>query len=199
MNEISRFEDRQTEDGAGKVPHDIEAEQQLLGALLTDNDVYNRIDNLVGPHHFYDPVHADIFREATQKIANNALASPVTLRPVMETHEGLKQLGGPQYLLRLAGAAIATFAARDYAVMIRDLAMRRRLIRIGGDMTARAGIHEADNEPSQQIVKAEQELYELAEEGGSARGFQSFLSAVRDAVQVANAAYMRDTGRAARE
>ena len=194
MNEISRIEDRKAEDGAGKVPHDIEAEQQLLGALLTDNDVYDRIANLVAPHHFYDPVHADIFREAAQKISANALASPVTLRPVLETHEGLKQLGGPQYLLRLAGAAIATFAARDYAVMIRDLALRRALVRIGGDVAARAADFTKDNDPPAQIVKAEQALYELAEEGGSARGFQSFLSAVRDAVQVANAAYMRDGG-----
>jgi replicative DNA helicase len=192
MNEISRFEDRQAEDGAGKVPHDIEAEQQLLGALLTDNDVYDRIANLVAPHHFYDPVHADIFREAAQKITTNALASPVTLRPVLEAHEGLKQLGGPQYLLRLAGAAIATFAARDYATMIRELAMRRALMRIGGDVSARATLFEQGNDPAAQIVKAEQELYELAEEGGASRGFQFFVSAVRDAVRVANAAHMRD-------
>ncbi|MBM9594332.1 replicative DNA helicase [Roseitranquillus sediminis] len=194
MNEISRVEGRQAEDGAAALPHNIEAEQQLLGAILTDNDVYDRVANLISARHFYDPVHARIWETAEARITKNALASPVTLKPFLEADEGLKELGGPAYLLRLASAAIASFAARDYAQMIRDLAIRRSLMGIGRDISARAAEVTAESEPQSQIVEAEQALYKLAESGGAVRGFRSFLSAVKDAVQVANAAYMRDGG-----
>ncbi len=175
-------------------PHNIEAEQQLLGAILTSNDVYDRIASLVKPEHFYDPVHQRIFERAAARIQKNALASPVTLKPFFEDDEGLRELGGPAYLVRLAGAAISAYAARDYAQMIYDLAVRRELIGLGRDIAARAAKVEVDSEPREQIIEAEQRLYKLGEQGVAERGFQSFLKAVTDAVNVANAAYQRDGG-----
>ncbi|WP_371059894.1 replicative DNA helicase [Rhodosalinus sp. 5P4] len=176
------------------MPHSIEAEQQLLGAILTNNDVYDRVANLIGPQHFYEPVHARIFELAAARIAKNNLASPVTLKAFMEDDEGLKELGGPAYLARLAGAAIAAFAVRDYAQLIYDLAVRRELIALGRDIAARAARVDVAEEPREQIVVAEQALYSLAEQGQAQSGFQSFLSAVTDAVKVANAAYQREGG-----
>ena len=179
---------------AETMPHSIEAEQQLLGAILTNNDIYDRISSLVQGRHFYEPVHARIFEVAAARIAKNALASPVTLKTFLEDDEGLRDLGGPAYLARLAGAAISAFAARDYAQMIYDLAVRRELIHLGRDIAAKAARVEVTSEPREQIVEAEQELYRLAEQGTSESGFQSFLRAVTDAIKVANAAYQRDGG-----
>ena len=175
-------------------PHNIEAEQQLLGAILTNNDVYDRVAGVINESHFYDPVHARIYEVAASRIAKNALASPVTLKAFLEDDPGLKELGGPAYLVRLAGAAISSFAARDYAQMVYDLAIRRKLMDLGRDITAKAALVEVANEPKEQIVEAEQALYKLGEAGQSASGFQSFLKAVTDAVNVANAAYQRDGG-----
>ncbi len=121
----------------GVLPHHIEAEQQLLGAILTNNDVYDRVASIINATHFYEPVHQRIYEIAASRIAKNALASPVTLKAFMEEDEGLKELGGPAYLARLAGAAISSFAARDYAQMIYDLAIRRELIRLGEDISAK--------------------------------------------------------------
>ncbi len=176
------------------MPHSIEAEQQLLGAILTNNEIFDRVSSLVGPQHFYDPVHARIFETAAARIQRNALASPVTLKAFLEDDPGLQELGGPAYLVRLAGAAISAFAARDYAQMIYDFAIRRELISLGHDIAARAGQVDVDSEPREQIVEAEQKLYQLAEQGRSETGFQSFLKAVTDAVNVANAAYQREGG-----
>jgi len=195
MNEISVFNPTGAGiEAADSVPHSIEAEQQLLGAILTNNDIYDRVAAIIGPQHFYDPVHARIFETAAARITRNALASPVTLRAFLEEDEGLKELGGPAYLVNLAGAAISTYAARDYAQMIYDLAIRRELIGLGHDIAARAARVEIGSEPAEQIVEAEQKLYNLAEQGKSDTGFQSFLKAVKDAVDVANAAYQRDGG-----
>jgi len=179
---------------ADQLPHSIEAEQQLLGAILTNNDLYDRIASIIGPQHFYDPVHAKIFETAAARITKNALASPVTLKAFLEDDPGLAELGGPAYLARLAGAAISAFAARDYAQMIYDMAIRRELIAVGRDIADRATRMDVTSEPREQIVMAEQTLYSLAEQGQADSGFQSFLKAVTDAVQVANAAYQRDGG-----
>jgi len=180
-------------EAAGKgPPHNIEAEQALLGALLVNNEVYDRVAAVVRPEHFYDPVHARIFEVAANRIQKNALASPVTLKPFFDEDEGLKALGGPAYLARLAGASISLFAARDYAQLVYDLAIRRELIVIGQDIAEKATRMELDREPRDQIVEAEQALYQLGEQGKVDKGFQSFLRAAYDAVQVANAAHQRE-------
>jgi len=196
MNEVRAIQDVQAEspESSGALPHNIEAEQQLLGAILTNNDIYDRIASVVGPQHFHDPVHSRIYEIAASRIAKNALASPVTLKAFMEDDEGLKELGGPAYLAKLAGASISSFAARDYAQMLYDLSIRRELIGLGRDISDKAGRVEISSEPKEQIVEAEQALYKLGEAGQSQTGFQSFLKAVTDAVNVANAAYQREGG-----
>jgi len=195
MNEITAFNPTGLSvQDAETMPHSIEAEQQLLGAILTNNDIYDRVAAIIGPLHFYDPVHARIFEICAARIAKNNLASPVTIKAFMEDDEGLLELGGPAYLARLAGAAISAFAARDYAQMIYDLAVRRDLITLGRDISAKAAKVDVASEPKEQIVEAEQALYKLAEQGTSEGGFQSFLKAVTDAVNMANAAYQREGG-----
>ena len=125
------------------LPHNIEAEQALLGALLVNNDIYDRVANLVQAAHFFDPVHARIFEVAAERIRRNALATPVTIKAFFEDDAGLRELGGAAYLVRLAGAAISLFAARDYAQLIYDLAIRRELILLGQNISDKAGAHRA--------------------------------------------------------
>ena len=195
MNGISAIspENQEAAEPVG-LPHSIEAEQALLGALLVNNDVYDRIASIISEVHFFDPVHGRIFEVVARRIQKNALASPVTIKAFLEDDPGLAELGGPAYLVRLAGASASVFAARDYAQMIYDLAIRRDLIAIGEEISAKATAMEVDDEPAEQIVHAEQRLYQLGEQGNTDSGFQSFLKAVTDAVNMANAAYQRDGG-----
>ena len=194
MNEIANLQPPASDVATLGMPHSIEAEQQLLGAILTNNDLFDRVAQILRAEHFYDPVHARIFETAAARIAKNNLASPVTLKAFLEDDAGLAELGGPAYLMRLAGAAISSFAVRDYAEMIYDLAIRRELIDVGNEIAAKAARVEVQSEPKEQIVEAEQKLYALAEQGQTEQGFQSFLTAVTDAVKVANAAYQREGG-----
>ena len=194
MNEIANLQPPASDVATLGVPHSIEAEQQLLGAILTNNDLFDRVAQILRAEHFYDPVHARIFETAAARIAKNNLASPVTLKAFLEDDAGLAELGGPAYLMRLAGAAISSFAVRDYAEMIYDLAIRRELIDVGNEIAAKAARVDVQSEPKEQIVEAEQKLYALAEQGQTEQGFQSFLTAVTDAVKVANAAYQREGG-----
>ena len=194
MNDVATIRAVKTEPETETLPHNIEAEQQLLGAILTNNDIYDRIAALVKPDHFFEPVHQRIYEIAVARIQKNALASPVTLKGYLEDDEGLKALGGAAYLARIAGAAISAYAARDYAQMIYELAVRRELIRLGQDISAQAKTIDVENDPRDQITSAEQRLYTLAEQGTAERGFVSFLKATTEAGQSALAAYQREGG-----
>lgn len=174
------------------IPQNLEAEQALLGALLLNNDIYDRVADTVDESHFYDPVHGRIYDVIKRRIQQNALASPMTVKSFLANDEGLAELGGEDYLVKLAAAAVAISAARDFAEIIRDAAIRRELIEIGDEISDRARKIDMDSNPSDQIVTAEQFLYKLAERGNTNRGFVSFGNAIVEAVQTAKKAFQRD-------
>jgi len=175
-------------------PHNIEAEQALLGAILVNNEVYDRVASIIQPRHFYDPLHARIFEVAGRRIQKNALATPITLKAFFEDDAAMAEVGGPAYLARLAGAAVSIFNARDFAHTIHDLSVRRDLMNIGEDIVLSARTADHEIEPREQIVEAEQRLYALAETGKYEGGFLEFAKAAMASVMVANAAYQRGGG-----
>ncbi len=170
-------------------PHSIEAEQAVLGALLINNDVFDRVSALLEPHHFYDPVHGRIYALAAKLIAKPALASPVTLKPYLADDAGLQELGGPAYLARLAEAVVSIISVKAYAKEVRDLALRRDLMRIGDEIQARAVSFDTEMGPTDQITKAEESLFTLAETGRYQSGFVPFAKAIEEAALMAEAAH----------
>lgn len=112
------------------IPHNIEAEQAILGALLLNNDCYHRISDILRIEHFYDPVHADIYKKTVARITKDHLASPITMKTEMENHAGLKELGGPAYLVRLAGVSTTASAVREIALAVIDDFRRRSLLEL---------------------------------------------------------------------
>ena len=174
------------------MPHSIEAEQQLLGGLLNNNDLYYSLEDKVDPEHFYDPVHSRIFEIISTRIKDGKLASAVTVNTFLTEDEGLKELGGSSYLAQLMAGSVASSAIKDYSKLVYDLAIRRELIILGQDISSRAQSIKVDEQPEEQIILAEQNLYKIGDSGKSETGFKSFLKALGEAVQVANAAHHRD-------
>ncbi|NCX86289.1 MAG: replicative DNA helicase [Rhodobacteraceae bacterium] len=174
------------------MPHSIEAEQQLLGGLLNNNDLYYSLEDKVDPEHFYDPVHSRIFEIISTRIKDGKLASAVTVNTFLTEDEGLKELGGSSYLAQLMAGSVASSAIKDYSKLVYDLAIRRELIILGQEISSRAQSVKVDEQPEEQIILAEQNLYKIGDSGKSETGFKSFLKALGEAVQVANAAHHRD-------
>jgi replicative DNA helicase len=116
----------------------IEAEQQLLGAVLTTPDAYHKVSDFITADHFSDPVHQRIWNLCVSRFKTDHLVSPVALRHLMADDAGLQQLGGASYLIRLAGSAISVSAARDYGMILLDCAQRRTLLRALDE--AKAGV-----------------------------------------------------------
>lgn len=175
-------------------PHNLEAEQALLGAVLVNNEAYDQVSSILEGKHFYDPLHARIFDTAKQLITTGRLASPVTLKTYFEQDPGMAEIGGPAYLARLAAAATTIINAAEYGRAIYDLAIRRELIRLGQDIHGRAYDAPVDDHPSKQILDAEQALYALAEQGKYDGGFERFDKTLKGAIDMAAAAYARDGG-----
>jgi replicative DNA helicase len=176
------------------LPHNIEAEQALIGAILVNNEAYDRLSSFLEPAHFFDPLHGRIYEAAAKLITAGHLASPVTLKNFFERDEALAEIGGPQYLARLAGAATTIINVGEYGRTIYDLAVRRELIQVGIDIHTRAYDAPIDDTPSSQILDAEQALYQLAERGKYEGGFRTFHESLKGAIDMAAAAYERDGG-----
>ena len=186
---IIRLSDAQAPAGAPPaLPHNVEAEAALLGALMIDNRIAEDVQLKLRPEHFFEPVHARIYESILKLVDRNMIASPVTLRPMFEADEEMKELGGPAYLAQLTGSGAAVIGARDFAGQIYDLALLRALIGVGREMVETALDTSEDVDPKSQIEGAEAALYRVAEEGGGENSVKSFAEATRLAVQMAEKA-----------
>ena len=146
-------------------PHNIEAEQALLGAILVNNEALYRVTDFLEPQHFFEPMHPQIYDIARSLIRAGKLATPVTLQDVPAGRPRHRRADPRQYLARLAAEATTVINAVDYGRTVHDLAIRRALIAIGEDMVNVAYDAPVDFAPREQIEEAERRLYELAESG----------------------------------
>jgi len=173
-------------------PHNIEAEQSLLGAILVNNDAFYRVSDFLEPKHYFEPIHQTIYETAGSLIRMGKVATPVTLKTFLPAETDLGGMTVGQYLARLAAEATTIINAQDYGRTIYELALRRDLIRIGEDMVNVAFDAPVDFAPRAQIEDAERRLYELAESGRYDGGFQGFAQAMKVALDMAANAYQRD-------
>src|SRR6187401_347553 len=163
-------------------PHNQEAEQALLGAILVNNEALDRVSSFLQPRHFINPLHSRIYESVSQLIRGGKRATPITLKTYFENEVPIGDLAVPQYLGRLAANATTIINAEDYGRTIYDLAIRRQLIEIGEIMVNTAYDSPIDAPPNSQIEQAE------------LRGFEPFTSALTVAIDMAANAYRRDGG-----
>ena len=183
MNEIRQLRP------APNMETETAAEQQLLGAILTDAAAYDRVSDILQPEHFLDPLHARIFSIAGARITKGHLASAVAMAGVMGDDPSLKDVGGPSYLMRMAGAAVASSMVRDYAMLMVEHACRRRLRQLTED--AQYGLAEGVD-AAEVRATLQQGLYALPEAAG-AESSVSILKAMSNAVDQAAEAYQGNT------
>lgn len=175
-------------------PANIEAEQALLGALLYDNAAFERIGDFLQARHFYEPFHQRLYSSIESAVRKGQLAEPILLAEQFNRDAAFEELGGIRYLADLVDRAPPAANAPDYSRAVYDLALRRDLIRIGGEIAQQAAQGDADRSARDQIEAAEAQLFTLAEAGGSNQGFVPFADALHGAVTMAAEAHARDGG-----
>ena len=90
-----------------ELPHNLEAEQALLGAILLNNDILYDINEIIDANHFFESIHIKIFEVINKIAAKGQLATPITLKSYFEVEKNLEDIGGSAYLARLANAAVS--------------------------------------------------------------------------------------------
>jgi replicative DNA helicase len=182
------------ESSIAHIPHNIDAEQALLGAILFDNAAYERLSDQLTARHFYEPFHSRLFAAMEIHIRKGQLAEPIVLAEQFKRDPAFEELGGLRYLADLVDRAPPAANAPDFARLVYELALRRELIRIGGDIAVAAGQSDPELSARDQIESAEQQLYTLAETGAPTSGLMTFDVALRGAVEMAAEAFGRDGG-----
>ena len=174
------------------LPQNIDAEQALLGAILKDNDVYDKVSDFLEPEHFYVPVHGRLYEAVRTLIVRGQVASSITLKAYFASDDALAEVGRDDYLERLVSSAVSLVHAADYGLVITDLSLRRELIRLGEDVVRRGYDPAVDESALDQIEQAEGELFRMAEFGSGDNGFQTFAQSLDGALKLAETAYRQD-------
>jgi replicative DNA helicase len=197
LNNIQDIQNNNSKDldiNSNSLPHSIEAEEALLGSILVDNEVYNRItfDLPLKSEHFFVPVHGRIY-EAVQKLINNGqIADSITLGQYFEKDPALVEIDGSNHLVKLTESSDIASSTDHYAQLIYDLSLRRNLIRLAQEIVTEAANPNIDESANSQIEMAESKLFTLAETGEVNKGPLSFSESIAETISSAESAHNRD-------
>ncbi len=175
-------------------PQNLEAEQAVLGAILSDNKNMEKVSEFLKPSHFVHAVHSRIYEACESYINQGRIADIVTLKPLFLHDDALKDVGGVEYLAKLVSAASTIINVVDYAREILDCYTRRQLISLGTDVVNKAFDRNIDEEASEQIEYAEKSLFELANERELEGGPKSLGSALQLTLSSAEEAMKNPAG-----
>src|SRR5512146_1551723 len=143
-------------------PHSIEAEQSLLGALLLDNQAFDRVADLVTGEDFYRDDHRRLWRHIARLIEAGKPADVVTVSESVEASED--KAGGPAYLGALAQNTPSALNIRRYAELVRERAVQRRLAQVATGIAEEA-LNPGGKEDGQLLDEAEPRILEIGEAG----------------------------------
>lgn len=157
------------------MPHALEAEQAILGAILLQNDAYSRVSDFLKPEHFFEPIHAAIYDVASKMIVQGKLCRPnliVAHLPVMDLGE--VTLG--EYVSRLAGSATTVSSAADYGRAVHEMAMRRAAIAVADQAMRRAYDMPVEDSADALIQDVTKELAELSSQSSTKKSEPESIS-----------------------
>ncbi len=177
-----------------EIPSNVEAEQHLIGSVLVNNDIIDEIANIISSEKFYDPIHVKIY-EVVESLNNKGMiANPITLKNYFEKNQGLNDVGGVEYLVRLTRFSSSVKQAIDYAKIVHENYVKRELIQISHQIKDDSVNTEDDKSSDLIIEDAEKSLFDLAERGSFSQSFIKFNLALDQSINMAEQAMKNDQG-----
>ena len=178
-----------------QMPCNIEAEQAVIGSILVSNNIYDEISPIIDSQKFFDPIHVKIFETIENLISKGLLANPITLKNHFDNNEGLKELGGQEYLIKITKFSTSVKQAVDYANIVQEMHVRRELIRISESVLDQASsATEITTSGEEMIQNAEKSLFDLAERGHFNQSIMKFERALKQTIEMAKSAYLNEEG-----
>ncbi len=177
-----------------KLPSNIEAEQALLGSILVNNDIIDEISNFISFPKFFDPIHRKIYQVVEILNGKGMIANPITLKNHFESDNSLNDVGGVEYLVKLTRFSSSIKQSIDYAKIIHDMFLRRKLIEISTNLLNDSEDDDISVSSENIIETAEKSLFDLAERGNFSQSFLKFNEALDQTIEMATLAMQNDRG-----
>jgi len=176
--------------GAGRVPpHNIEAEESLLGAMLLSKDAIASAVEVVNPEDFYKPAHGHLFEAIQTLYGQGEPVDPVTVAEELRRANLLEALGGKQAILRIQTGTPAAANAAHYARIVEEHALLRRLIGVAGEI-AEMG-YEMPDDVTNTLDRAETLVFEVANRRLSS-SLKGIYPALQESLEQLEALFERD-------
>jgi replicative DNA helicase len=176
---------RRQSSSRGRVPpHNIEAEESVLGALLLSREAIGAVSEMgLNPSDFYRPAHRHIFDAVRALYASAAPADTVTVADELRRAGLLDEVGGPEALHELQNATPAISSAGHYAKIVQETALLRQLIFAAGDIAELA--YSEPDDVVKALDEAETKVFNVAEQRvtDSTRTIEELLPEVMDHLQ----------------
>ena len=141
------------------VPQSIDAENALLGAVLTSPTAYARVADMIKPEDFYKPANRDVFDAVKSLYERNEPVDIVTVSERLKTAGKLEEVGGRDYVTDLALDTVTTVNVNYYADIVKDMSIRRNLIAAGSEIV---NMSYENNDPSLVLDCAQQLIFGVA-------------------------------------
>ena len=175
-----------------ELPNNIEAEQAVIGSVLTSNEIFDDISSLISENNFYDPLHQRIYSAINNLIYKGLLANPITLKSYFENEKD--DINVPEYLIKITKFATSSRQSIEYSKIIYDMYVRRQLIKISENIIDTAKISDLNISGQSIIENSEKVLYDLAEKGSFNSSLIKFDEAVKQTIDMASSAYKNEEG-----
>ena len=180
------------QDNFKELPNNIEAEQSVIGSILTQNEIFDEITGIISDKNFFDPLHQKIFSSIQNLIYKGLLANPITLKNYFENEND--DLNVPEYLIKITKFSTSSRQAIEYSKIIYDMFVRRELIKISENIIDTAKLNDININGKSIIENSERILYDLAEKGSFNSNIIKFDEAVRQTIDMASSAYKNEEG-----
>lgn len=143
-------------------PQNLDAEASLLGAILIDSDAIVKIADAISVQDFYDPRHARIYEALLALYEKRSQIDVLTLADQLKGTGFLDMVGGPAYLTELTNYVPTASHVEQYADIVAQKALRRRLIAASTDMVALG--QDESKSLKELIEEAESRLFEVSQQ-----------------------------------
>ena len=164
------------------LPTNLEAEQAVLAAVLMNNRALESVSDFLLPEHFYHPAHQEIYKLAMRQFAVGVPFDIITVKTYLEQQGTLEDVGGIEYLSKLASAGSTVVNVEHYGRIVFDNARRRDLIHLGQSIIDDAYTEDLDKSVNEQVESAEQHLFNLASIGQTETNTVSLSDALKSAL-----------------
>ena len=191
---MEKLELAQNQKQNNEIPSNIEAEQHLLGSVLVNNDIIDEIANTINSEKFYDPIHIKIYEVIENLNSKGMIANPITLKNYFEKNQGLDEVGGVDYLVKLTRFSSSVKQAIDYAKIVHENYVKRELVKISQLIKDDTLNIDEDKSSDTIIEDAEKLLFDLAERGSFSQSFIKFNLALDQSISMAEQAMKNDQG-----